>query len=44
MSRIADEALLVAYGATEPQAGSDLAALTTKAVPVERDGQIGLQD
>lgn len=35
MGRIAEEGLLVAYGATEPQAGSDLAALTTKAVPVE---------
>lgn len=38
MGRIAEEGLLVAYGATEPQAGSDLAALTTKAVPVEEDG------
>ncbi len=27
MGRIAEEGLLVAYGATEPQAGSDLAAL-----------------
>ncbi|MBI3941380.1 MAG: acyl-CoA dehydrogenase family protein [Chloroflexi bacterium] len=34
MGRIAEEGLLVAYGATEPQAGSDLAALTTKATPV----------
>jgi alkylation response protein AidB-like acyl-CoA dehydrogenase len=41
MGRVADEALLMAYGATEPQAGSDLAALTTKAVPVERDGRSG---
>src|SRR5512136_459487 len=41
MGRIADEALLMAYGATEPQAGSDLAALITKAVPVERDGRSG---
>ncbi|MCL4868969.1 MAG: acyl-CoA dehydrogenase family protein [Anaerolineae bacterium] len=40
MGRIADEALLMAYGATEPQAGSDLAALRTKAVPVEEDGQV----
>lgn len=39
MSRIADEALLVAYGATEPQAGSDLGSLTTKAVPVEANGK-----
>ncbi len=41
MGRVADEALLMAYGATEPQAGSDLASLTTKAVPVEQDGQSG---
>ncbi|MFN8498986.1 MAG: acyl-CoA dehydrogenase, partial [Anaerolineae bacterium] len=40
MGRIADEGLLVAYGATEPQAGSDLGSLTTKAVPVEEDGKI----
>jgi alkylation response protein AidB-like acyl-CoA dehydrogenase len=40
MGRIAEEALLVAYGATEPQAGSDLAALTTKAVPVQENGQV----
>ncbi len=37
MSRIANEGLLVAYGATEPQAGSDLAQLKTKAVPVLND-------
>lgn len=40
MGRIAEEGLLVAYGATEPQAGSDLAALKTKAVPVEEDGRV----
>ncbi|NWF71258.1 MAG: acyl-CoA dehydrogenase family protein [Chloroflexi bacterium] len=40
MSRIANESLLVAYGATEPQAGSDLAALSTKAVPVEENGKV----
>ncbi|MCU0494635.1 MAG: acyl-CoA dehydrogenase family protein [Chloroflexaceae bacterium] len=40
MGRIANEGLLVAYGATEPQAGSDLAMLTTKAVPVEEDGKV----
>lgn len=40
MSKIADEALLVAYGATEPQAGSDLGSLSTKAVPVQEDGHI----
>ena len=38
--RIAEEALLCAYGATEPQAGSDLAAMTTKAEPVEEDGKV----
>jgi len=41
MSRIANEGLLVAYGATEPQAGSDLAQLKTKAVPVmDDDGKV----
>jgi alkylation response protein AidB-like acyl-CoA dehydrogenase len=40
MGRIADEALLMAYGATEPQAGSDLAAMTTKAVPVQENGSV----
>ena len=33
MSRIADEGVLMAYGATEPDAGSDLAALKTVAKP-----------
>ncbi|MEM8535057.1 MAG: acyl-CoA dehydrogenase family protein [Chloroflexota bacterium] len=40
MGRIAEEGLLVAYGATEPQAGSDLASLSTKAVPVKENGEI----
>lgn len=40
MERIAEESLLLAYGATEPQAGSDLAAMTTKAVPVEENGRV----
>jgi alkylation response protein AidB-like acyl-CoA dehydrogenase len=31
---------IMAYGATEPQAGSDLAALQTIAVPVEKDGKL----
>ncbi|MEW5987407.1 MAG: acyl-CoA dehydrogenase family protein [Chloroflexota bacterium] len=39
MARVADEALLMAYAATEPQAGSDLAALTTKATPVGENGR-----
>ena len=38
MGRIADEGLLVAYGATEPAAGSDLGSLTTKAEPVSENG------
>ncbi|MBP7960539.1 MAG: acyl-CoA dehydrogenase family protein [Caldilineaceae bacterium] len=42
MGRIAEEGLLVAYGATEPQAGSDLGAMKTKAVPVmEGDKVVG---
>ncbi len=40
MSRIANDSMLVAYGATEPQAGSDLASLTTKAVPVFEGEQL----
>jgi alkylation response protein AidB-like acyl-CoA dehydrogenase len=38
MSRIANEGLLMAYGATEAEAGSDLGALKTVAVPVREDG------
>ena len=40
LSRIADEGLLFAYGATEPEAGSDLGALRTTADPVIKDGRI----
>ncbi len=40
MGKIAEQGMLVAYGATEPQAGSDLGSLTTKAVPVEEDGKV----
>ncbi len=40
MGRIAEEGLLVAYGATEPQAGSDLAALKTRAEPVNENGRL----
>jgi len=41
MSRLADEGLLMAYGATEPEAGSDLGALKTVAVPeLDADGQV----
>lgn len=39
LSRIADEGLLFAYGATEPEAGSDLGALRTMADPVVKDGR-----
>ncbi len=39
MSQVAEKGLLIAYGATEPQAGSDLAALSTRAVPVPANGQ-----
>ncbi len=40
MGRIAEEGLLVAYGATEPQAGSDLSLLRSKATPEHEDGQL----
>ena len=40
LSRIANEGLLFAYGATEPEAGSDLGALKTTADPVLKDGRI----
>src|SRR5262245_14222662 len=40
MTRIADEGLLMAYAATEPAAGSDLAALRSTAVRVEEDGVV----
>lgn len=40
MNRVAEEGMLIAYGATEPQAGSDLASLSTKAIPVQNNGTI----
>ena len=40
LSRIADEGVLFAYGATEPEAGSDLGALKTTADRVMQDGKI----
>jgi alkylation response protein AidB-like acyl-CoA dehydrogenase len=40
MARVAEEALLMAYAATEPQAGSDLAAMSTRADPVRENGQV----
>jgi len=40
MTKIGQEGLLMAYGATEPEAGSDLGALRTVAVPEEKDGSV----
>jgi alkylation response protein AidB-like acyl-CoA dehydrogenase len=38
LGRIAEEGIVFAYGATEPEAGSDLAAMSTVAVRVEDAG------
>jgi alkylation response protein AidB-like acyl-CoA dehydrogenase len=40
LGKIAEEGILFAYGATEPDAGSDLAALKTTAKPVVEDGEV----
>ncbi|MFZ0157786.1 MAG: acyl-CoA dehydrogenase family protein [Kineosporiaceae bacterium] len=40
LGRIAEEGIVFAYGATEPDAGSDLGAMTTTAVPIETDGVV----
>lgn len=40
LGRIAEEGILFAYGATEPEAGSDLGAMTTIATPIETEGQV----
>jgi alkylation response protein AidB-like acyl-CoA dehydrogenase len=40
LGRIAEQGIVFAYGATEPDAGSDLGALRTVAVPVEEDGKV----
>jgi alkylation response protein AidB-like acyl-CoA dehydrogenase len=40
LSELAEQGHFYAYGATEPQAGSDLAALATTAVPVEENGTV----
>ncbi len=40
LGELAEKGQFYAYGATEPQAGSDLGALSTKAEPVEKDGKV----
>ena len=40
LGRIAEEGLLFAYGATEPEAGSDLGALRTTAERVSENGKV----
>jgi acyl-CoA dehydrogenase len=40
LTEIAEKGVLYAYGATEPDAGSDLAALKTTATPVVTGGQV----
>jgi alkylation response protein AidB-like acyl-CoA dehydrogenase len=40
LSELAEHGHFYAYAATEPQAGSDLGALATAAVPVEEDGTV----
>ena len=41
LGRIAEDGIVFAYGATEPEAGSDLGAMTTVAVPVpDADGAV----
>jgi len=41
LGRIAEEGLIVAYGVTEPEAGSNVASLKTEAVPVtDAEGRI----
>jgi alkylation response protein AidB-like acyl-CoA dehydrogenase len=40
LTRIGQEGLIMAYGATEPEAGSDLGALRTVAEPVMEDGHV----
>jgi alkylation response protein AidB-like acyl-CoA dehydrogenase len=40
LGAIAEQGLLMAYGATEPEAGSDLGALRTTATPVTEGGDV----
>ena len=39
LGRMAEQGIIFAYGATEPDAGRPPAGLTTAAAPVEEDGQ-----
>jgi alkylation response protein AidB-like acyl-CoA dehydrogenase len=40
LGKIASDGILFAYGATEPEAGSDLGALKTTAVPIKENGAV----
>ena len=40
LGRIVTDGILLSYGATEPEAGSDLGALRTAARPIESDGRV----
>ncbi len=40
LGAIAGDGIVFAYGATEPEAGSDLAAMKTTAKPIEEDGEV----
>ena len=40
LGRIAEQGIIFAYGATEPDAGSDLGAMKTTAHPIETDGEV----
>ncbi|MGE5695921.1 MAG: acyl-CoA dehydrogenase family protein [Candidatus Sericytochromatia bacterium] len=40
LGRIAEQGIIFAYGATEPDAGSDLGAMKTSAHPIETDGEV----
>ncbi len=40
MPLVAEKGWIVAYGVTEPTAGSDLTALRTRAEPIRQDGQL----
>ncbi len=40
LTRLAEEGILMAYGATEPEAGSDLAAMKTTATRIEENDEV----